>query len=50
MKSIQTSIKAVLMNPLTMELWGLIVAGSLAIDFLCLDRYRAEKTQREGVC
>jgi hypothetical protein len=32
-----------------MALWGLIVAGSLAIDLLCLDRYRAKKTQREGV-
>jgi len=32
--AIQTSIKAVLMNPLTMALWGLIVAGSLAIGFL----------------
>jgi hypothetical protein len=44
--AIQTSIKAVLVNPFTMALWGLIVAGSLAIDFLCLDRYRAKKTQR----
>jgi len=32
--AIQTSIKAVLVNPLTMALWGLIVAGSLAIGFL----------------
>ena len=32
--AIQTSIKAVLMNPFTMALWGLIVAGSLAVGFL----------------
>ena len=32
--AIQTSIKAVLVNPLTMALWGLIVAASLAIGFL----------------
>ena len=32
--AIQTSIKAVLVNPFTMALWGLIVAGSLAIGFL----------------
>jgi uncharacterized membrane protein len=31
--AIQTSIKAVLVNPFTMALWGLIVAGSLAIGF-----------------
>ena len=34
--AIQTSIKAVLMNPFTMALWGLIVAGSLAIGFLLM--------------
>jgi uncharacterized membrane protein len=28
--AIQTSVKAVLVNPFTMALWGLIVAGSLA--------------------
>jgi uncharacterized membrane protein len=33
-KSIQTSIKTVLVNPFTMALWGLIVAGPLAIGFL----------------
>ena len=32
--AIQTSVKAVLMNPITMALWGLIVAVSLAIGFL----------------
>src|SRR5208283_3294179 len=32
--AIQTSIKTVLVNPFTMALWGLIVAGSLAIGFL----------------
>ena len=32
--AIQTSVKAVLMNPFTMALWGLIVAGSLAVGFL----------------
>ena len=32
--AIQTSIKAVVVNPFTMALWGLIVAGSLAIGFL----------------
>ena len=32
--AIQASVKAVLVNPLTMALWGLIVAGSLAIGFL----------------
>ena len=32
--AIQTSIKAVLVNPFTMALWKLIVAGSLAIGFL----------------
>jgi uncharacterized membrane protein len=32
--AIQTSVKAVLMNPFTMALWGLIVARSLAIGFL----------------
>ncbi|MGO9846701.1 MAG: DUF2189 domain-containing protein [Methylocella sp.] len=34
--AIQTSIKAVLMNPLTMALWGLIVAASLAVGFLLM--------------
>ena len=34
--AIQTSIKAVLVNPLTMALWGLIVAGTLAIGFLLM--------------
>ncbi|HUI21782.1 MAG TPA: DUF2189 domain-containing protein [Methylocella sp.] len=34
--AIQTSIKTVLVNPLTMALWGLIVAASLAAGFLCL--------------
>ena len=33
-KSIQASVKAVLVNPFTMALWGLIVAASLAIGFL----------------
>ena len=32
--AIQTSVKAVLINPVTMALWGLIVAASLAIGFL----------------
>ena len=32
--AIQTSVRAVLMNPFTMALWGLIVAGSLAVGFL----------------
>jgi uncharacterized membrane protein len=36
LKSIQASVKAVLVNPLTMALWGLIVAGSLAIGFLLM--------------
>ncbi len=34
--AIQTSIKAVLVNPFTMALWGLIVAWSLAIGFLLM--------------
>ena len=34
--AIQTSIKAVLVNPFTMALWGLIVAASLAIGFLLM--------------
>jgi uncharacterized membrane protein len=34
--AIQTSVKAVLMNPFTMALWGLIVAVSLAFGFLLL--------------
>jgi uncharacterized membrane protein len=32
--AIQTSVKAVLVNPFTMALWGLIVAASLALGFL----------------
>jgi uncharacterized membrane protein len=32
--AIQTSVKAVLVNPFTMALWGLIVAASLAGGFL----------------
>jgi uncharacterized membrane protein len=32
--AIQTSVKAVLASPVTMALWGLIVAGSLVISFL----------------
>jgi hypothetical protein len=36
--AIQTSIKAVLVNQFTMALWGLIVAGSLAIVGLCRSR------------
>ena len=32
--AIQTSVKAVLVNPFTMALWGLIVAASLAVGFL----------------
>ena len=32
--AVQTSVKAVLMNPITMALWGMIVAASLAIGFL----------------
>ena len=35
-KSIQASVKTVLVNPFTMALWGLIVAGSLAIGFLLM--------------
>ena len=34
--AIQTSIKTVLVYPFTMALWGLIVAGSLAIGFLLM--------------
>jgi uncharacterized membrane protein len=34
--AVQTSIRAVLANPFTMALWGLIVAASLAIGFLLL--------------
>jgi len=34
--AIETSVKAVLMNPFTMALWGLIVAGSLAVGFLLM--------------
>ena len=32
--AIYTSVKAVLVNPVTMPLWGLIVAASLALGFL----------------
>ena len=32
--AVGTSVRAVLTNPLTMALWGLIVAASLAIGFL----------------
>ena len=32
--AIQASVKAVLTNPFTMALWGLIVATSLAVGFL----------------
>jgi uncharacterized membrane protein len=32
--AVRTSVRAVLANPLTMALWGLIVAASLAIGFL----------------
>jgi uncharacterized membrane protein len=32
--AVQTSIRAVLANPMTMAMWGLIVAGGLAIGFL----------------
>ena len=32
--AVHTSVRAVLANPLTMALWGLIVAASLAIGFL----------------
>jgi len=35
-KSNQASVKAVLVNPFTMALWGLIVAASLAIGFLLM--------------
>jgi len=34
--AVQTSVKAVLSNPLTMALWGLIVAAMLAAGFLLL--------------
>src|SRR5215212_9121208 len=34
--AVQTSIRAVLMNPVTMALWGLIVAGLLALGFATL--------------
>ena len=34
--AVLTSVKAVWKNPLTMALWGLIVATSLAIGFLLL--------------
>ena len=45
--AIQTSVKAVLVNPFTMALWGLIVAGSLAIGFLvglCRSRGRGARS------
>ena len=32
--AVRTSVKAVLANPLTMALWGLIVAASLVLGFL----------------
>ena len=32
--AVRTSVKAVLLSPLTMALWGLIVAGSLVLGFL----------------
>ena len=32
--AVHTSVRAVLANPLTMALWGLIVAASLVIGFL----------------
>ena len=32
--AVRTSVKAVLANPLTMALWGLIVAASLLLGFL----------------
>jgi uncharacterized membrane protein len=32
--AVHTSVRAVLVNPLTMALWGLIVAASLVIGFL----------------
>jgi uncharacterized membrane protein len=32
--AVHTSVRAVLVNPLTMALWGLIVAASLMIGFL----------------
>jgi uncharacterized membrane protein len=34
--AVQTSVRAVLANPFTMALWGLIVASALAIGFLLL--------------
>ena len=34
--AVWTSIRAVLMNPVTMALWGLIVAGLLALGFATL--------------
>jgi uncharacterized membrane protein len=34
--AVQTSVRAVLVNPFTMALWGLIVASILAIGFLLL--------------
>jgi len=34
--AVQTSVRAVLANPFTMALWGLIVAAVLAIGFLLL--------------
>jgi uncharacterized membrane protein len=32
--AVRTSVRAVLLNPLTMALWGLIVAASLVLGFL----------------
>ena len=45
--AIQTSVKAVLVNPFTMALWGLIVAGSLAVGFLgvCRSRGRGARSR-----
>jgi uncharacterized membrane protein len=34
--AVQTSVKAVVVNPFTMALWGLIVAAMLAVGFLML--------------
>ena len=34
--AVQTSLRAVLMNPATMGLWGLIVGGLLALGFATL--------------
>ena len=34
--AVHTSVRAVLENPVTMALWGLIIAASLTIGFLLL--------------